>query len=430
MMRDLPLRSDTEPRALLRRLFDAVLTAVDPLQSTAAHLADLPRRPRGRTVVLGAGKAAAAMALAVERAWDGPLEGLVVTRYGHGAPCTQIDVVEAGHPMPDAHGEAAARRMLALAQSLGPDDQVVALISGGGSALLTLPAAGITLEDKRAVNAALLGSGATIGEMNCVRRHLSAIKGGRLGAACGAAYVRTLVLSDVPGDDPSTVASGPTVADGSRPADALAILNRYRIDPPSRVYSRLRLGIEEASPAALGGRDVRIVATAQAALDAAAAVARAMGVQPVVLGGSLEGEARDVARVHAGIARQMAQFGQPAPAPAVLLSGGETTVTVRGNGRGGRNAEFLLAMALALDGARGVHALACDTDGIDGVEHNAGARIDPDTLARARALGLDAAGALARNDAYGFFAALDDLIVTGPTRTNVNDFRAVLVLPR
>jgi hydroxypyruvate reductase len=414
-------------RSLLRGWFDAALAAVDPLRLTAAHLADLPRRPRGRTVVFGAGKAAAAMALALERDWDGPLEGLVVTRYGHRAPCGRIEVVEARHPVPDSAGRQAAQRILALAQSLGPDDQAIALVSGGGSALLTLPAPGLSLEDKQAVNAALLASGATIGEMNCVRRHLSAIKGGRLAAACGAARLRTLVLSDVPDDDPATVASGPTVADDSTPGQALAILARHHIVPPPAVLARLQAAQAEPQIAAAGLREVRVIATAQAALDAAAAAARAAGVQPVVLGGSLEGEARDVALVHAGIARQIARHGQPAAAPAVLLSGGETTVTVRGDGRGGRNAEFLLALALALGGAPRIHALACDTDGIDGVEDNAGALIGPDTLARARALGLDARAALARNDAFSVFDALGDLIVTGPTLTNVNDFRAVLV---
>ncbi|MFN9480965.1 MAG: glycerate kinase [Betaproteobacteria bacterium] len=419
----------SEPRAFLRSLFDAAVAAVDPARIVPRHLDGLPRRHRGRTVVLGAGKASAAMAQAVERCWDGPIEGLVVTRYGHALPCERIEIVEAAHPVPDAAGLAVSRRMMELARSLTADDRVIALISGGGSALLTLPADGISFEDKRAVNAALLKSGANIGEMNCVRRHLSAITGGRLGAACGPASVLTLVLSDVPTDDPAVVASGPTIADTSTVANAIEILRRYKIELPPAVQAFLaaRAAQPVAAPTALGPREHRMIATAQHALEAAAAVARAAGIAPLILGGSIEGESRDVALVHAGIARQIAQHGQPARAPAVILSGGETTVTVRGDGRGGRNMEFALALAIALDGAPGIHALACDTDGIDGVEDAAGSLIAPDTLTRMRAVGIDPRAALARNDAYPPFAALGDLVVTGPTHTNVNDFRAILI---
>lgn len=415
-------------RQLLRGLFDAALKAVDPLESVPRHL---PPRPRGRTVVVGAGKAAARMALALERAWDAPLSGLVVTRYGHGEPCRQVEVVEAGHPMPDGAGLQAAQRIRAMVQGLGPDDLVIALVSGGGSALLTAPAEGITLEDKRAVTSALLRSGAAIGEMNCVRRHLSSIKGGKLGDACGAASVWTLVLSDVPGDDPRTVASGPTLADDSTPADALAVLQRHGITPPVPVLRLLQAPPAARARQALGPRECRVIATAQGALEAAAAAAQAQGLRSLILGNALEGEARHVGLVHAGLARQVALHGQPGPAPLVLLSGGETTVTVTGQGRGGRNAEFLLGAQigvadLASDRHR-VWGLAADTDGIDGSESNAGAVFGPDSWTRGQALGLSAREMLARNDAYSWFEALDDLVVTGPTRTNVNDFRALLI---
>lgn len=415
-------------RQLLRGLFDAALKAVDPLESVPRHL---PPRPRGRTVVVGAGKAAARMALALERAWDAPLSGLVVTRYGHGEPCRQVEVVEAGHPMPDGAGLQAAQRIRAMVQGLGPEDLVIALVSGGGSALLTAPAEGITLEDKRAVTSALLRSGAAIGEMNCVRRHLSSIKGGKLGDACGAASVWTLVLSDVPGDDPRTVASGPTLADDSTPADALAVLQRHGITPPEAVLRLLQAPPAARTRQTLGPRECRVIATAQGALEAAAAAAQAQGLRPMILGNALEGEARHVGMVHAGLARQVVLHGQPGPAPLVLLSGGETTVTVTGQGRGGRNAEFLLGAQigvadLASDRHR-VWGLAADTDGIDGSESNAGAVFGPDSWACGQALGLSAREMLARNDAYSWFEALDDLVVTGPTRTNVNDFRALLV---
>ena len=415
------------PRALLRSLFDAALGAADPARCVPPHL---PSPPRGRTVVVGAGKAAAKMARAVEDHWPGPLEGLVVTRYGHGVPCQRIEVVEAAHPVPDAAGQKAAARILESVQGLTPADLVLCLISGGGSALLALPAPGLTLDDKRAVNRALLKSGANIAEMNCVRKHLSAIKGGRLAAAAAPAQVVSLLISDVPGDDPAVIASGPTVPDPTTFADALAVLEKYGIAEPASVIARFKSATDETpkpGDARLVRGETKIIARPQDSLEAAAAAARAAGYAPVILGDSIEGEARDVALVHAGIARQVARFGQPAAAPAVLISGGETTVTVRGKGRGGRNAEFLLALAVALNGAPRIHAIAGDTDGIDGTEDNAGALLGPDSLARGTALGIDARRALAGNDGYGFFAALGDLVMTGPTRTNVNDFRAILV---
>jgi hydroxypyruvate reductase len=417
------------PAALLRALFDAALAAADPAHCVPPHL---PALPRGRTVVVGAGKAAAAMAQAVEAHWPGPLEGLVVTRYGHGASCRHIEVVEAAHPVPDAAGRAAAARMLAMVRGLTADDLVLCLMSGGASALLALPAPGLALEDKQAINRALLRSGAAIGEMNCVRKHLSAIKGGRLAAAAAPARVVTLVISDVPGDDPAVIGSGPTVADPSSFAEARAVLAKYGIGEPAAALAHLAAAAEETPKPGdprLARAETIIVARPQDALMAAATATRAAGYAPVILGDSLEGEAREVALVHAGIARQVLRHGQPAAPPAVLLSGGETTVTVRGKGRGGRNAEFLLALAVALGGSPRIHAIACDTDGIDGTEDNAGALLGPDSLARAAALGLDAKARLADNDGYGFFAALGDLVITGPTRTNVNDFRAILVEP-
>lgn len=414
--------------ALLRALLDAAIEAALPERIVPAHL---PPPPRGRTIVLGAGKASAAMAKAVEAHWPGPLEGLVVTRYGHAVPCERIEIVEAAHPVPDAAGRAAAQRILALAQAAGPDDLVLCLISGGGSSLLALPAEGLTLEDKQAVNKALLASGADIGQMNTVRRHLSAIKGGRLAAAAHPAKVVSLLISDVPGDDPAVVASGPTVPDPTTFADARAILARYGIEPPPSVSAHLERAAEETpkpgDPRLVAAETV-LIATPQASLEAAAEVARRAGVTPLILGDSLEGEAREMGKVLAGMALQVRRHGQPLEAPCVLLSGGETTVTVKGEGgRGGRNTEFLLGLALQLHGLAGVWAIAGDTDGIDGSEDNAGAIVTPDTLERARALGLKPAELLARNDAYGFFQALGDLVVTGPTLTNVNDFRAVLV---
>ncbi len=415
------------PAILLRRLFDAAVGAADPALCVPRHL---PPPPLGRTLVIGAGKAAAAMARAAEAHWQGALSGLVVTRYGHGLPCARIEVVEAAHPVPDEAGRKAAARILAAVRGLTADDLVLVLISGGGSALLALPFEGIALADKQQINRALLKSGAGIDEMNCVRKHLSAIKGGRLAAAAWPARLLTLVISDVPGDDPAVVASGPTVADPTTCADALAILQHYRIAVPPLVDDLLRSGLSETpkpGDACFAHCETRVIATAQASLAAAAAAARAAGIMPLVLGDAIEGEAREVAKVMAGIARSCAQQGVPARPPCVLISGGETTVTVRGKGRGGRNAEFLLALALALEGAPGIHALACDTDGIDGSEDNAGAQVGPDTLPRARAIGIDAKARLADNDGYGFFAALNDLVATGPTRTNVNDFRAIFV---
>ena len=424
-----------DERAMLRRMFDAAVTAAAPATCVPPHL---PAPPRGRTVVVGAGKAAAAMAQAVEAHWppDRPLAGLVVTRYGHAFPNHQpgrIEVVEASHPVPDEAGQDAAWRILRLVEGLGPDDLVLCLISGGGSSLLALPAPGVSLADKQAVNRALLRSGADIHDMNCVRKHLSAIKGGRLAAAAAPASLVSLVISDVPGDDPSVIASGPTVPDATTLADARAVLARYGIVPPPAVRARLADPAAETpkphDDAFAHARTVTI-ATPQVSLEAAAAVARDAGVTPVILGDAIEGEAAEVARVMAGIARQCARHGQPAPAPCVLISGGETTVTVRGHGRGGRNAEFLLALAVALDGHSGIHALAADTDGIDGTEDNAGALLAPDSLTRAAALGLHGRDRLADNDGYSFFAAIGDLVTTGPTLTNVNDFRAILVTGR
>lgn len=432
----MPARS-ASPRALLRALFDAAVAAADPAVRVPAHL---PPRPKGKTLVIGAGKASAAMAKAVEQAWDGPLEGLVVTRYAHAVPCarpgagpgTGIEIVEASHPVPDAAGETAARRILDLVSGLGPDDLVLCLISGGGSALLSLPAEGLTLADKQAVNQALLRSGATIGEMNCVRKHLSAIKGGRLAAAAAPARMVSLLISDVPGDDPGVIASGPTVPDPTTRQDALAVIADRDIALPPHVRAHLAgAACESLKPGdpRLAGSRVSVIATPQMSLEAAARVAREAGVAPLILGDAIEGEARDVALVHAGIASQVARHGQPAPAPCVLLSGGETTVTLRGQGRGGRNTEFLLALTIALEGRPGIHALACDTDGIDGTEDNAGALTGPDSLARAAAAGLDPRAMLADNDGYSLFEALGDLLITGPTLTNVNDFRAILIDP-
>lgn len=414
-----------DDRDILRRLFAAAIGAVDPLKILAPHL---PSAPKGRTIVLGAGKAAAAMAKAVEESWPGPLSGLVVTRYGHGLPCQRIEVVEASHPVPDAAGQQAARRILAMAEGLTEDDLVLCLVSGGASALLAIPGEGLTLADKQAVNRALLKSGANITEMNCVRKHLSAIKGGRLAAAAHPAKVVTLLISDVPGDDPSVIGSGPTVGDPSTRLDALAVMHKHSIDMPAALRLLASQASETPKPddPRLAATEVRMLGTMQGALQAAADLARKEGLTPIILG-DLEGEAREVALVHAGIARQVARHGQPIPAPAVILSGGETTVTVRGQGRGGRNAEFLLALAVALDGHPGISAVAGDTDGIDGTEDNAGAILTPDSLARAAAKGVNAKAMLANNDGYGFFSRLGDLIVTGPTRTNVNDFRAILV---
>jgi glycerate 2-kinase len=419
--------STNEARQLLRSMFEAAIAAAQPARCLPRHL---PARPAGRVIVIGAGKASAEMARVVEQHWDGELSGLVVTRYGHAAPCSRIEIAEAAHPVPDRAGHDAAERILKMVQGLGPDDLVLCLISGGGSALLSLPAPGITFEDKQAINRALLASGASISEMNCVRRHLSAIKGGRLAAACHPAQVVTLLISDVPGDDPIDIASGPTVGDPTTCADALAILERYGIGAPDSVIALLNSAdaetIKPADPR-LAGNTIRMIATPWMALSASAVVAQRAGIPVHILGDSIEGEARDVAKVMAGITRQVIRHGEPFSAPCILLSGGETTVTLRGAGRGGRNVEFLLSLAIALDGQPGVHALAGDTDGVDGQEDIAGAVLSPDTLARARQMGIRPSDRLAQNDAHGFFAAIGDSIVTGPTLTNVNDFRAILI---
>ncbi|MGY4662797.1 glycerate 2-kinase [Pseudomonas chlororaphis] len=416
-----------DPQQFLRELFATAIDAAHPQHVLAAHL---PRDRSGRVIVIGAGKAAAAMAQVVERCWLGEVSGLVVTRYGHGAPCEKIEVVEAAHPVPDAAGLAVAKRVLELVSDLSEQDRVIFLLSGGGSALLALPAAGISLADKQSINKALLKSGATIGEMNCVRKHLSAIKGGRLAKACWPATVYTYAISDVPGDLATVIASGPTVADPSTSAEALAILKRYAIEVPAAVRTWLQSPESETvkpGDPSLARSHFQLIARPQQSLEAAAVKARQAGFSPLILG-DLEGEAREVAKVHAGIARQVVLHGQPLAAPCVILSGGETTVTVRGNGRGGRNAEFLLSLTDSLKGLPGVYALAGDTDGIDGSEDNAGAIMAPDSHARAAALGLSASDELDNNNGYGYFAALDGLIVTEPTRTNVNDFRAILIL--
>ncbi|MDO8654524.1 MAG: glycerate kinase [Undibacterium sp.] len=417
------------PRQFLLDLYSSAVNAVSAAKCLPAFLP--APSPHGRTLVIGAGKGAAAMAKAVEDHWPGPISGLVVTRYGHGAHCQRIEVVEAAHPVPDEAGRRAAGRMMEMVQGLTKDDLVLCLISGGGSALLALPADGITLEQKQAMNKALLKSGAAIAEMNCVRKHLSNIKGGKLALACAPARVVTLMISDVPGDDPGIIASGPTLPDATTCAEALAILHKYQIDIPAAIQQHLESGKGETPKPGdprFAGHTHHVIATAQDALEAAAATARAAGMTPYILSDGIEGEARDVAIVHAAIARQVAKHGQPFKKPCVVISGGETTVTVRGKGRGGRNAEFLLSLAVALDGHPDIHAIACDTDGIDGSEDNAGALYGPDSISLASALHLRAKSMLENNDGYGFFSALDDLVVSGPTRTNVNDFRAMLIL--
>ena len=429
-----------DPQAFLRQLFDAAVQRALPLHNTAAWL---PPPPKGRTLVLGAGKAGGAMAQAVEALWpaDQPISGLVITRYHHTPPRpagmpARIEVVEAAHPVPDAAGLAASERILALTQGLTKDDLVLCLISGGGSSLLTLPAEGVSLQDKQRINRDLLHSGANITEMNCVRKHLSRIKGGRLAAACAPAQVVTLTISDVPGDDPSVIASGPTVCDHTTCADALAILQRYRIAVSPEVEAALLSGALETPKLGIAWHEqpVHLIATPQQSLEAAAQVARAAGLNAYVLSDEIEGESREVGKVHAALARASARGVGPFQKPCVILSGGETTVTVRAQastarpGRGGRAGEFCLGLVEALQAQPGVWALAADTDGIDGSEDNAGARVAPDTLARAAALGLKPSAHLDRNDAYGFFEPLGDLVVTGPTFTNVNDFRALLVL--
>ncbi len=411
------------PNTLLRAMFAAAVDAALPKHAVPKFM---PRKPKGRTIVIGAGKASAAMAQSFEKHWKGPLEGLIVTRYGHGAKTKQIEVVEASHPVPDEAGTKAAARMLQMVQGLCKDDLVVALISGGGSSLLSLPADGITQDEKRAVNRALLKSGAPIGEMNVVRKHLSAIKGGRLAQAAFPARVETLVISDVPGDDLASVASGPTVADPSTFAQARTILAKYAIAVPASVQRHLAQARHE-TPKQLKNARALCIASPQHSLLAAAKVARLAGYKPIILGDAIEGEARDVGFVMAGIALQAQRFGQPIKPPCAIISGGETTVTVRGQGIGGRNVEFLLALAIKLNGASAIHALAADSDGIDGAADVAGAMINPTSLARARKLGIDPWTELSNNNAHVFFERLGDQVITGPTLTNVNDIRILLV---
>ena len=416
-----------EVRELLKHMFDAAVAVAQPELCIPRHM---PSTPRGRLIVIGAGKASAAMAHAVENCWQGALEGLVVTRYGYAVPCNRIEIIEAAHPVPDAAGLGAATRILKLVTGLCADDLVLCLISGGGSALLPLPTPGLSLEDKQEINRALLKSGATISEMNCVRRHLSAIKGGRLAAACYPARLVNLIISDVPGDDPVNIASGPTVADATTCEDALAILRRYGIIPPQHILDVLQSGRGESvkpGDIRLPMIETQLIATPQMALEAAAEVARRRGYSAHILGDSIEGEARDVGKVMAGIALQVAKHQQPFLPPCVLLSGGESTVTVNGHGRGGRNVEFLLSLGVALQGEPGIHAIAGDTDGVDGQEEIAGAFLAPDTLSRAWTLGIRPADSLSINDGHGFFEALGDSLVTGPTLTNVNDFRAIVI---
>lgn len=426
-----------QPRELLRHLFDVAVASALPARILAAHLPPPP--PQGRTLLLGAGKAGGAMAQAFEAAWpkDAALSGLVITPYGHCPPDyrpRRIELVQAAHPVPDAAGALAAARMLQMTQGLTPDDLVICLISGGGSALLSVPASGLSLADKQALNRALLNSGASISEMNCVRKHLSAIKGGRLGAACAPAQVLTLLISDVPGDDPAVIASGPTLADPTTCAQALAICQRYRIELPAAAQQGLARGAFESPKPGdprFDGQRLELLATPQMSLQAAADAAQALGLPAHILSDAIEGESRDIGRMHAAMAQAVARRGQPFAKPCVLLSGGETTVTLRGSGKppgqGGRASEFLLGCAIALDGEAGVYALAADTDGIDGVGSNAGALATPSSLARARALGLNAQTELDAHNAAGFFDALGDLVSTGPTFTNVNDFRALLI---
>ncbi|MBD9522621.1 glycerate kinase [Ensifer sp. ENS02] len=417
----------TDPRRFLEALFTSAVAAADPEKVIAANL---PARPKGRTVVVGAGKGAAQMAAAFERHWDGPLSGVIVTRYGYAAPCETVEVLEASHPLPDENGLLASKRLLAEVGGLTADDLVVALVCGGGSALLPSPPPGLTLEDEIAVNRALLASGAPISAMNAVRKHVSMIKGGRLAAAAYPAKVVSLIVSDIPGDDPALVASGPTLADASTREDALTLIERYSLNLPAKVMAWIN-SPESAAPSPDDPRfarnEVRLIASASVSLEAAAAEARAAGIDAIILSDAIEGEARDVGGVHAAIAREVVGRGRPFTKPVVVLSGGETTVTIRGKGKGGRNSEFLLALALGIDGAKGVSALAADTDGIDGSEDNAGAFADDTTIARLAAQRLDAAAFLQKNDSWSAFDALGDLFKPGPTGTNVNDFRAILV---
>ncbi len=417
-----------DPRKLLLQLFDSAVNAAKPSLVLANYL---PKPPKGKTLVIGAGKAAASMARALENNWSGQLTGLVITRYGHTLPCERIEVIEASHPVPDDAGEKASRRILELVSGLTADDLVICLISGGGSSLLSLPAPGISLDDKRSLNKSLLKSGASIAEINCVRKHLSAIKGGRLAKHCAPARVVTLAISDVPGDAPDTIASGPTVADPTTSAEALAILERYKIDVPQRVIDWLESAESESvkpGDTDLENNEFNIIATPQQSLEAAVKTAKEHGLNSIILSDCLEGEAREVALVHAGIARQVLHYSQPLAPPCVILSGGETTVTVKGKGRGGRNAEFMLGLLNSLRDQERVFAIAADTDGIDGSEDNAGCILGPDSYQRARDAGMDLNAMLDNNDSYAVFSALNDLVITGPTLTNVNDFRAIIIL--
>ncbi|TPI20467.1 glycerate kinase [Mesorhizobium sp. B4-1-1] len=417
----------TDPKSFLTSIFNAAVAAADPEKTIRSHL---PAKPKGRTIVIGAGKGSAQMAAAFEKVWDSPVDGLVVTRYGYGARCERIEIIEAAHPVPDAAGLEASRRLLEKVQGLTADDLVVALISGGGSALLPSPAAGLTLADEIAVNEALLASGAPIAAMNTIRKHVSTIKGGRLAAAAHPARVVSLVVSDIPGDNPALVASGPTIPDTGSREDALASIAAYGMKLPASVMAHIQ------SPAAaaprpddprFAGNEVHLTASAGVSLEAAAAEAKRQGIEAVILSDSIEGEAREVGGVHAAIAREVATRNRPFAKPVLILSGGETTVTLRAKGKGGRNSEFLLAFAIGIDGVNGIHALAADTDGIDGSENNAGAFADGSTVSRMRAAGADAKAMLAGNNAWTAFNAVGDLFVPGPTGTNVNDLRAILV---
>ena len=416
-----------DPKAFLTSVFNAAVAAADPELTIRNHL---PPKPKGRTIVIGAGKGSAQMAAALEKAWDGPLEGVVVTRYGYGARCERIEVIEAAHPVPDKAGLAASKRLLETVGGLTADDLVIALISGGGSALLPSPAGDLMLADEIAVNEALLASGAPIAAMNAVRKHVSTIKGGRLAAAAYPAKVVSLVVSDIPGDNPALVASGPTVPDQSTRRDVLRIVEAYRMALPAAVMAHLNSPAADApmpSDQRFAGNEVHVIASAAVSLEAAAHEARRQGFEAVILSDSIEGEAREVGSVHAAIAREVATRNRPFNKPVLVLSGGETTVTLRAKGKGGRNSEFLLAFAIGIGGVQGIHALAADTDGIDGSENNAGAFADGTTVARMRATGVDAKAMLAGNNAWTAFAAVDDLFVPGPTGTNVNDLRAILV---
>ena len=420
---------DGRARQALRALFDAAVAAADPRIVLAQHLP--PKPTKGRTIVVGGGKSAAVMAAALEDAWpDVAMQGVVVTRYGHAVPTKRIEVIEAAHPVPDANSQKGAQRLLQAVQGLTADDLVIALISGGASALLAAPAPGLTLEDKQAINKALLACGANITEMNAVRKHLSAIKGGRLAAAAAPARIVTMAISDVPGDDPAVIGSGPTVPDRTTFADARALIARFGIVPSPAVAARLAQDADETpKPGSLPRTEFRMIATPLMALQATAKAAAAMGFTPVILGDALEGESKEMGTVMAGIARSIRDHGYPVKAPAVLLSGGETTVTLGAGpyGHGGRNTEFLAGLAVALDGAPGIWAMAADTDGVDGMDEVAGAILTPDTLVRLKAQGLDARTMLAGHDSHTLFKSVGDLIVTGPTLTNVNDIRAVLI---